>query len=133
MMQDDVDDCDTDDVAGVGPSLSTQAYHVGYARPPQDSRFRKGKSGNPKGRPKGAKGVRTIVNAALDETIRVAENGRPRDMRKRQAILLAMIAKAIKGDVRAASLVVRLMEAHDPVPEHAAGQRSHEDWLELLR
>jgi hypothetical protein len=98
---------------------------------PKDSRFRKGKSGNPRGRPKGAKGVRTIVNAALDETIRVAENGRPRDMRKRQAILLAKIAKAIKGDVRAASLVVRLMEAHDP--EHAAGQMSHEDWLELLR
>ena len=116
-----------------GHRSSTQAYQVGYARPPQDSRFRKGKSGNPKGRPKGAKGVRTIVNAALDETIRVAENGRLRDMRKRQAILLAMIAKAIKGDVRAATLVVRLMEAHDPVPEHAAGQMSHEDWLELLR
>lgn len=124
-------DADSDDDPDSPPA--PLGYQVGYARPPEVTRFQKGQSGNPKGRPKGAKGVRTLVNTSLDEIIRVAENGRPRDMRKRQAILLAMIAKAIKGDVRAASLVVRLMEAHDPTPRGQEGLMAHEDWLELLR
>ncbi len=42
-------------------------------------------------------------------------------MKKREALLAAMIAKAIKGDVRAASLVVKLMETHDPEPADGAG------------
>ena len=41
-------------------------------------------------------------------------------MKKREALLAAMIAKAIKGNVRAASLVVKLMETHDPEPADAA-------------
>lgn len=54
-----------------------------------------------------SKGGRGLVHAALDRTVRVAENATPRSIKKRQAILIAMIAKAIKGDVRAAALVVR--------------------------
>ena len=115
-----------------GPASDAVTYTVGYRKPPAQNRFRPGQSGNPKGRPKGALGVRALVNAALDETIYVAENGKARSIRKRQAILLAMIAKAIKGDVRAAALVTRLMETHDPAPRVPDGHLSHEDWLELL-
>jgi hypothetical protein len=118
------------DSGEAAPSEST--YPVGYRKPPTQNRFRPGQSGNPKGRPKGALGVRSLVNSALDETVRVAENGKARSIRKRQAILLAMIAKAIKGDVRAAVLIMRLMESHDPAPRLPDGHLSHEDWLELL-
>jgi hypothetical protein len=70
----------------------------------------------------------TLVNDVLDERIRVTENGSLRLMNKRQAIVAAMVAKAIKGDVRAAILVVRLMEAHDPAA--VEGILTHEEWLE---
>ena len=63
---------------------------------------------------KGAQGIKTLVNTVLEETIRVTENGSLRIMNKRHAIIAAMVAKAIKGDVRAAHLVVKLMETHDP-------------------
>lgn len=126
----------SDDIQGNAPTAlqgdQDRSHAVGYGKPPAHSRFRRGQSGNPKGRPKGSKGVRGLVNSALDETVRVAENGRPRAIKKRQAILLSMIAKAIKGDVRAAALVMRLMETHDPAPQRPDGQLSHEDWLELL-
>ncbi len=91
-------------------------YEVGYGKPPAQHWFQPGQSGNPKGRPRGARGGATLVNEALDETIQVSAGGRPREMKKREALLAAMIAKAIKGDVRAASLVVKLMETHDPEP-----------------
>jgi hypothetical protein len=112
---------------------TAQDYPVGYGKPPAHSQFKAGRSGNPNGRPKGAKGVRALVNGVLDETVRIAENGQPRAIQKRRAILMAMIAKAIKGDVRAADLIVKLMQTHDPKPPTDASGRTHEDWLELLK
>ena len=100
---------------------SGDGYEIGYAKPPMQHRFKPGQSGNSKGRPRGARGVATLVNEALDETIHVNSGGRPREMKKREALLAAMIAKAIKGDVRAASLVVKLMETHDPEPADGTG------------
>ena len=40
-------------------------YDVGYGKPPVNTRFRKGQSGNPHGRPRGARSASTILNAAL--------------------------------------------------------------------
>jgi hypothetical protein len=47
-------------------------YEVGYGRPPKHTRFRKGQSGNPKGRPKGAKAFNTIVRETLTTKLRSA-------------------------------------------------------------
>src|SRR4051812_4337181 len=51
-------------------------YDVGYGRPPKATRFRKGQSGNPRGRPKGAQGLRSLLEAALAQQITVSEGGR---------------------------------------------------------
>ena len=40
-------------------------YEVGYGKPPKDSQFKKGESGNKRGRPKGVKNLKTEVDAPL--------------------------------------------------------------------
>ncbi len=85
-------------------------YTVGYGRPPRHTRFRKGRSGNPKGRPKGSKPAKTLLQEALSAPVAVTEGGSTRVIEQRHALFKAMVAKAIKGDVRAAALAVNLME-----------------------
>src|SRR3954452_22678400 len=43
-----------------------QRYEVGYGKPPRHTRFEKGRSGNPRGRPKSSKNLATLLAAALD-------------------------------------------------------------------
>jgi Family of unknown function (DUF5681) len=73
-------------------------YAVGYGRPPRHTRYEKGRSGNPKGRPSGAKNMSTLFTEALNETVIIAENGGRRKISKRQAIVKQIVNKAAKGD-----------------------------------
>jgi hypothetical protein len=85
-------------------------YEVGYRRPPRHTRFKKGQSGNPKGRRKGSKAAKSLLERALSCPVAINEAGTTRVVEQRYALFKAMVAKAIKGDVRAARLVVDLME-----------------------
>jgi hypothetical protein len=84
-------------------------YEVGYAKPPKHSRFQKGRSGNPKGRPKGSKGFATIVRHELEAPVEVRENGRVRKISKRQVIIKQMVNKAAAGNQRATELLLLKM------------------------
>jgi len=48
-----------------------EAYRVGHGGPPLETRFRPGQSGNPRGRPKGSKNTRTLLQEKLSEKVRV--------------------------------------------------------------
>jgi hypothetical protein len=50
-------------------------YEVGFAKPPQGTQFRKGRSGNPNGRPKGAKSIANILAKMGRERVRITTNG----------------------------------------------------------
>src|SRR5271170_7646698 len=83
--------------------MSERDDTVGYKKPPKWTRFKKGKSGNPKGRPKRSLNNATIVKSVLDEEVTLKRNGETVGrMSRRLGILTVMANKAMAGDVRAA-------------------------------
>ena len=106
---------------------------VGYARPPEHGRFRKGQSGNPKGRPKGARNKHPSMSGGTLEAIILDELYRPvkvRDGERNmtvpivQAIVRSLAVNAVKGHIRAQRLVTDLATA----VEKAISYRNDE-WL----
>lgn len=81
-------------------------YKVGYGRPPRHTRFRPGRSGNPKGRPKGAKNETTILHEIMNRPIEIRESGRARKISVLAAILLKFAENALKGDPRSATFLL---------------------------
>lgn len=92
-----------------GADVSRDSYKVGYRRPPKTTRFKAGESGNPKGRPKGAKNVATIWHDELNALVTVTENGKRKKLCKRQALIKQQVNKALGNDPKAAALVVGQM------------------------
>jgi hypothetical protein len=86
------------------------SYEVGYGRPPRHSRFKPGQSGNPKGRPKGSKSLKTLLEQALSSSVTITENGFPKKIALQELLFKAMVGKAVKGDIRATAVLVKLME-----------------------
>lgn len=73
------------------------------------TQFAKGVSGNRQGRPAGAKGLRSELREELDEIVEVTEGGKVRRLPKRRLVLKSLVAKAAKGDVRAAEKIVGMI------------------------
>jgi hypothetical protein len=87
----------------------TNDDEVGYQKPPEKSRFKKGRSGNPKGRPNGTKNLKTDLNEELQEQILVHEGTSAMKISKQRAIVKTLIAKTLKGDARAATTLTSMM------------------------
>ncbi len=98
-------------------------YEVGYKRPPKNTRFRKGQTGNPHGRPKGARNIETDLAEELSERIGITVQGSHRKITKQRAVIKAQVANAIKGEARAAALILkmvfRLLEPEDTTQQMA--------------
>ena len=92
------------------PSAAPTDYAVGYGKPPRSTRFQKGRSGNPRGRPKGSKSASALLEQALSAPVSINEGGTTRVIEQRMALFKSLVARAIKGDARAAALVIKLME-----------------------
>jgi Family of unknown function (DUF5681) len=108
-----------DDPAGA-PTGAAQ-YEVGYCRPPLATRFRPEQSGNPRGRPKGARNLRTVVAAAAREHVEIKENDRPRRITKLEAAVKQLVNRAAMGEERATRFFLDLLDAHEsrPAPPEA--------------
>jgi len=73
-------------------------YRVGYGRPPLDTRFKRGQSGNPKGRPPGAKNLASLLNETLNEVVIIKEDGGRKRISKRKAAFKQLVNEAAKGN-----------------------------------
>jgi len=83
---------------------------VGYGRPPAHSRFRKGQSGNPKGRPRiKERGATDLIKRELNRLIQVREGGTVTRMTALNAVVRSQIAAAAKGSVPAQRHIVNLV------------------------
>jgi hypothetical protein len=110
-------------------------HEVGYARPPKHSQFKPGKSGNPQGRPKGTKNLKTDLAEELSEKIVVHEGGNSRQISKQRAVVKSLVARTLKGDGPAARsllpMMMRLLDTGEGTqPEET--EELHADELEIL-
>jgi hypothetical protein len=114
----------------MGDEMKLPDYEVGFGKPPAGTRFKKGQSGNPKGRPKGTLNIASVLARTLREKVVVNENGRRKVITKLEAAVKQLVNKAASGDLYAlrhlANLVASAEEraAQSPV---AASSLSEDD------
>jgi len=86
--------------------MSSDDDAVGYRRPPKRTQFQPGQSGNPQGRAKGVRNLKTDLMEELCDKVSVRENGQESFISKQRAIVKTLVAAAIKGDMRATNTLV---------------------------
>ena len=92
------------------PSDEQRGYEIGYGKSPRHTRFQRGRSGNPHGRPKGAQNLATMLSEALNEMVTVAENGRRRKISKRRAIITQLVNRSAQADLKATQILLAVMQ-----------------------
>ncbi|HEY3778171.1 MAG TPA: DUF5681 domain-containing protein [Rhizomicrobium sp.] len=73
---------------------------VGYKQTPKDTRWKKGQSGNPKGRPPGYRNLAAALTAILHEDVNVDVDGEERRMTRLEAVTRKLVDEAAAGDPR---------------------------------
>jgi len=94
-----------------GRSPGGPGYAIGYGKPPPGSRFQPGRSGNPKGRPRGDQAFKTLLQRELEERVPVKEQGRRRKLSKRGVIVKRLVSEAMAGNPKHLAILL----AQDPI------------------
>ncbi len=81
---------------------------TGYGNPPKETQFKKGTSGNPKGRPK-RKSLKEDVLKELSAFITINENGQSLRVTRQNALVKRMIAEILSGNMQAMRILVGLL------------------------
>ena len=88
-------------------SESQREPAANYRKPPEHTRFKKGQSGNPRGRP--AKNLPALLAAALNEKVTVTENGKRRQVTKREAVIAQLVNKSASAELRATKMRIDML------------------------
>ncbi len=99
-------------------------YEVGFGKPPKATQFKKGQSGNPKGRPKGTLNLATVLERTLRERVVINENGRRKVITKLEAAVKQMVNKAASGDSAAQRQLLALVISAEERPSQAPASGS---------
>lgn len=118
--------------------MADKKYEVGFCKPPAHTRFKKGVSGNPSGRPKRritpAK-VQTTLDKLLSARITITSNGRPRQVSMLEALLTQLVHKAVKGHQPAVSFITDIINTGEAAAAAVldAGPSPEESMAEIDR
>ena len=104
-------------------------YSVGYGKPPIHSRFKKGVSGNPNGRPKGTRNFVTVLLKTLREKVVINENGKRTVITKLEAAVKQLVNKAAAGNLVAVKYLVGITQIAE---QTAADEVTHKEVLNEL-
>ena len=107
-----------EDAAEANSAPDQPDYAVGYGKPPVSTRFRPGRSGNPRGRPKGARGLNALVRETMTRSIPVRTAEGSKRMQRIEAVLHRKFELAMKGNDRAQSHLIDLYG--QAIPESAS-------------
>ncbi len=115
---------------------ASRDYAVGFGKPPEATRFKKGSSGNPKGRPKGSRNkpnlpalqderLKSIIMEEAYRTITVNEATRQITLPMVQAVVRAVAVNAAKGHQRSQRLFTQLVSTTE-----ASYKKLHDEWMD---
>lgn len=116
-----------------GALKARPGYEVGYARPPEATRFKPGTSGNPRGRPKGSRNklpalneerMKAIILEEAYRTIKVRDGEKNVSVPIARAVLRSLSVNAVKGQHRSQRLFAELLAAVE-----TSRKAMHDDWL----
>ncbi|MGI9353439.1 MAG: DUF5681 domain-containing protein [Rhizobiaceae bacterium] len=108
-------------------------YEVGYSKPPKETRFKSGRSGNPNGRPRGSKnkkpplGTERLKEIILEEayrTIKINDGAKQVDVPMAQAVVRSLAHNAVKGNARAQQLFSEMLATTE--------KQNHTELMELF-
>lgn len=103
-------------------------YQVGYGHPPTHTRFQKGKSGNPGGRPKGSASLRRLIQEEGEAEITLHERGKVRRITKSKAVVKRLYQQSLKGSISATKLLLdNVREEASPGPDGTPYKITSED------
>jgi uncharacterized protein (UPF0216 family) len=122
------------------PDDEKSDYKVGYKKPPLHTRFQKGQSGNPRGRPRGSKNFSTLLSEALNEPVVITEDGRRRKISKRELGVRQLANKFAMAEAQVTKMLLgpmlereRLAEAAAPVERPSFGEADKKVIANLLK
>jgi hypothetical protein len=114
--------------------VADDEYDVGYGKPPLHTRFKPGRTGNPKGRPKRHRNFKTVLEQVLEETIAIREGDRERTLPRIEVLVRTVVNRALQGDAKAMQNLIVLIRAFggpalagDEVGAEAVAAVTHED------
>ena len=110
-----------------------ESYKVGYGKPPKETQWKKGQSGNPKGRPKKTKDLEKLFDQELSQNIRIHENGETRTLTKLEAIVKGTVLDALKGNPKARKIILDVSKGQlsvDAFEADASDQKALQTFLE---
>lgn len=100
---------------------------VGFGRPPEHSQFKPGRSGNPKGRPKGALNMVTVLEQTLRQKVVIHQGGKRKTVSKLEAAVTQLADKATSGDLKAFQLLTALLRSAEERASQGAETNSVSD------